>query len=144
MSKARTKSDVLRRRKRIAEWRVVLAQKGVKVSTWALVRAVLSGPVPADVWRYRMRVCRRCPVYNRELKACHKRISQGQYHRDLGCNCYTPFLALTAVPYSKEGGCWAREVTKEAQPESARQGWPAYPFPSRWAKVRAIWKFISA
>jgi hypothetical protein len=130
-------------RKRISEWRTVLAQKGVKVSIFALARAVLSGPVPPDVWRDRMRVCLRCPVYNRELKRCGRLVVDGNYHRQLGCLCYTPFLALTAAPYSPDGGCWAREVTKEAKPPSAREGWGAYAFPSWWAKWRAIWRFIT-
>lgn len=121
--------------KRIAEWRVVLAHKGVKVSILALVRAVLSGPVPPEVWRARMRVCLRCPVYDHELKACHKVIHDSIYHRVLGCFCYVVFLALTAVPYSPNGGCWAREL-------SPTEGWPAYRFPSRWAKVRAVWRFV--
>jgi hypothetical protein len=121
--------------KRIAEWRTVMAQKGVEVSIVSLARAVLSGPVPADVWRDRMRVCLRCPVFNRELKACHKRIESGAFHRDLGCRCYTPFLAFTAVPYTRAGGCWAREI-------ATNEGWPAYIFPSRWAKVRAAWRFL--
>ncbi len=130
--------------KRIAEWRAVMAHKGVNVSVLALARAVLSGPVPADVWRDRMRVCLRCPVFNHELKACHKRINDGPYHRDLGCNCYTPFLALTAAPYTKEGGCWAREVTKEAQPQSAKEGWGAYIFKSQLEKIRAVFRFVFA
>lgn len=129
-------------RKRINEWRAVLALKGVKISTWALVRAVLSGPVPANVWRDRIRVCLRCPVYNATLKACHRRIADGDFHLDLGCGCYVPFLALTAVPYSPDGGCWAREVTKTAEPPSAREGWIAHRFPSRPAKWRAVFQFL--
>jgi hypothetical protein len=120
---------------RITEWRRVMTQKGVKVSIVSLARAVLSGPVPADVWRDRMRVCLRCPIFNQELKACHRRIEDGGYHRDLGCRCYTPFLALTAVPYSKTGGCWAREIT-------VHEGWPAYLFPSRLEKLRAVARFV--
>lgn len=127
-------------RKRLSEWRAVLARKGVKVSTFALGRALLSGPVPPDVWRDRMRVCLRCPVYDAELRACRKRTSDGRVQ---GCSCYTPFLALTAVPYTLEGGCWAREVTRKAYPAEAQEGWPAYRFPSRWARIRAIFRFIT-
>lgn len=129
-------------RKRISEWRTVMAQKGVKVSIVSLARAVLSGPVPADVWRDRMRVCLRCPIYNADLKACRQPNPRGPDYLDLGCGCYTPFSALTAVPYTKAGGCWAREITKNAEPASAREGWGAYLFPSRWAKVRAVWRFL--
>jgi hypothetical protein len=123
---------VLHWRKRIAEWRRVLAQKGVKVSVFALLRALLSGPVPGDVWRDRMRVCMRCPVYDRDLRACYKPLSDG---RVVGCGCYCPFKALTAAPYAR--GCYAREITDN-------EGGMAYRFPSRWAKVRAIWRFVSA
>lgn len=118
--------------KRIAEWRAVLAHKGVKVSTVALLRALFSGPVPADVWRDRMRVCMRCPVYDRDLRACFKPLSDG---RVIGCGCYTPFKAMTAAPYAR--GCYAREITEH-------EGWPAYRFTSWWAKVRAIWRFVWA
>lgn len=123
-------------RKRLSEWRTVLAAKGVKVSTWALVRAVLSGPVPADVWRNRIRVCLRCPVYNRELKTCHNVVPDG---RVIGCGCYVPFKALTAAPYRL--GCWGREVSKDFKP-AERIGWVAHSFTSRWAKIRAVWRFI--
>lgn len=123
--------------KRLAEWRTVLAQKGVKVSPLALLHAVLSGPVPSDVWRTRIRTCLRCPVYNAELKACYAALSDG---RTTGCGCYTPFKALTAAPYSKDGGCWAREITKgDSEPE----GWPAYRFSSWREKLGAVWRFVA-
>lgn len=123
---------------RLREWRTVLAAKGVKVSTWALVRAVLSGPVPADVWRERIRTCARCPVKSRTGWVCGRTLPDGS---KIGCNCYLPLLALTAVPYSPEGGCWGREVSKDFKP-AERIGWVARPFKSRWAKIRAVWRFV--
>lgn len=128
----------LNRRKRLAEWRTVLAAKGVKVSTWALVRAVLSGPVPANVWHERIRTCARCPVRSPGGWVCGRTIPDG---RKIGCNCYLPLLCLTAVPYSKNGGCWGREVSK-VHPPAERIGWKAHHFTSRWAKIRAVWLFI--
>lgn len=119
-------------RKRIAEWQTVMAHKGVEVSVLALLRAILSGPVPADVWRDRMRICMRCPVYNRDLKACMQRHPL-EPDRILGCGCYTPFKALTAAPYPR--GCFARQITDH-------EGWPNYIFASWRAKFRAVWRFI--
>lgn len=47
-------------------------------------------------WRYSMRRCWKCPLYDRELKRC--RPWDGH---ELGCGCYMPFKALV----SKHG--WA-------------------------------------
>lgn len=118
--------------RRIRQWRTVLALKGARVSPWAMLRAVLSGPVPPDVWRSRLRICLRCEVFDHELKACRRILRDG---RVLGCTCYTPFLAFTAVPYTRAGGCWAREI-------SPHEGWGAFQHKSRTAKLRAIWRFL--
>ena len=116
-------------KKRIAEWRAVVRQFG-RGRYAGMIIAVASGPVPANVWRDRMRVCLRCPILDRERMACRKELSDG---RTLGCNCYTPFLALTAAPYPR--GCWARQITDN-------EGWPIFTFPSWRAKVRAVWRFL--
>ena len=63
------------------------------------------------VWRRRARerveVCRRCPIYNGEMKQC--RPFPG--HR-LGCGCYVPMLVWVRKPYPN--GCWGRSYVKVA------------------------------
>lgn len=128
---------------RIKEWRTVLALKGVKVSAVSMLRAILSGPVDRSVWRPRMRKCGKCPIGSRRLlrdengvltwtglHACRREHTLGQI---LGCGCNTTLLALTAAPY--ERGCWARQITKN-------EGWASLHYPSRWAKVKAVMKFV--
>lgn len=117
-------------KKRIAEWRAVMARKDVRVSVLSLGRAMLSGPVPPDVWRDRVRTCLRCPVYDRELKACFKELEDG---RRTGCGCYTPFKNFTANPYGD--GCWGHSI-------AVYVGWPKYVFRSWREKVRAVWRFL--
>lgn len=68
-----------------------------------LMRAAFHlGGVPRSVWRFRIRHCWRCPVYNRELKSC--RPYPGS---KLGCGCFAPLLAMTWKPYPK--GCWIKQ-----------------------------------
>lgn len=116
-------------KKRIAEWRSIVRDYG-RGHHLGMIIAIASGPVPEDVWRTRMRVCLRCPILDRERMACRKALSDG---RTLGCNCYTPFLALTAAPYPR--GCFARQITDY-------DGWPSYIFASWREKVCAVWRFI--
>lgn len=127
--------------KRISNWRLVLVHGAADaplwwrlryytVSAWKMARALASGPVPDDVWRDRMRVCLRCPVLDRETMACRRVLQSGQI---LGCQCYTPFLALTAAPHP--AGCWARSITEH-------EGWPSFQYPSTRAKARAVLGFV--
>ncbi len=110
--------------KRIGEWGIVIAQAGEDAHGWRyyrffyasafkMLRAVLSGPVPANVWHNRMRVCIRCPIRDPLTRACRKRMSDG---RILGCS--------------------ARSVTDD-------EGWPEYVFPSAWSKLKAVWRFFA-
>lgn len=135
---------MLHLRKRLREWADIVRWHHGSVSWLAMGLAILSGPVPRAIWRARMRKCRQCPVHARRLlrdnhgilkwvglHLCHHQSGA----QTLGCGCNTTFLALTAAPYPT--GCWARETTK-----NDRDGWPAYVFPSRWAKVRAVWRFF--
>lgn len=108
-------------------WRV----RAFAVAAFKMLRALASGPVPASVWRDRMRVCLRCPIYDQKLKACRKVMPS--VGRILGCFCFVPYLALTAAPY--EHGCWVHEITDG-------EGWPIYRFHSRKAKIKAVWRFI--
>lgn len=118
--------------RRLSDWSAhVRAQHG-RVSWLNMVLALLSGPVPADVWRERIKICARCPVKSPDAWVCRRELADG---RKIGCNCDLVFKCLTAVPYSKTGGCYAREIT-------VHEGWAAYVFPSRRAKLRAVWRFI--
>lgn len=122
-------------RKRIKQWFEVLRWahgRDVKIPWLGLVRALLSGPVPRAVWRERLRYgCYRCILFNGKYRACS---STHPRHLGVGCSCYLPFAALTAQPY--EHGCFGYETLE------GRIGWPAYRWPSRWAKARAIICFI--
>ena len=70
------------------------------------------GVVGRGVWRARVRICWRCPVYSRRARQC--RLVDGD--RWLGCGCYVPFMALVRAPYRR--GCWWREWVGEDG------GWP--------------------
>ncbi len=60
------------------------------------------GGVTRATWRFRIRHCWKCPIYNRELKSC--RPYPGS---KLGCGCFAPLLAMTWKPYPK--GCWIKQ-----------------------------------
>jgi hypothetical protein len=92
---------------RLIQWAMVVREgmyhmtwgKRLKV-TWLMLRyAWKIGKVTRAQWRYRMRRCQRCPIYDRQLKRC-----QPQSGSALGCMCYVPFAAL-----SKHKG-WMTEV----------------------------------
>lgn len=54
-------------------------------------------PQSKDLYRHRLFICHRCPIFNKELKIC--RPFPGSEH---GCGCYVPYRALG------EGPCWGR------------------------------------
>lgn len=104
--------------KRLREWHAAVSSYGRRPPWLGMLRALLSGSVPKHVWRARMRVCRNCPVYDRQKKVCWN-MNIGMF--GAGCRCYCPTLAMTAEPY--KGGCWARGVGLTSE------GWPAYKKP---------------
>lgn len=122
-------------RRRLREWIAVIRfahGKGAEIPWWGMFLAILSGPVPRAVWRQRMRQgCYKCVLFRRDLHACS---SIHPRYLGLGCSCYTPFLALWAEPYP--GGCIAKFWKNEDV------GWPAYRFPSRWARLWAPVAFL--
>jgi hypothetical protein len=121
---------MLRWSQRIREWAVVARQHAGLASGLTMLRAILSGPVPREVWRARIKTCLTCPVLDRRTMACRRVMPDGSV---IGCSCFTPFLAITAAPYPK--GCYARQ-------RLPNEGWPSYRFPSRRAKVRAVLRFL--
>lgn len=118
-------------KRRLAEWRAVVRDYG-RGHYASMVLAILSGPVPARVWRSRLHKCMRCPILNRERMICRHELPNGGV---LGCSCSVTMLALSAAPY--ERGCWARMVDT-----SGKEGWPSYHFPNVRAKLRAVWRFL--
>jgi hypothetical protein len=100
------------------EWREVLAVErfaGENPSKLTMFGHVLRGVVTQRVWRRRMRVCLKCPVFNHELRQCRASwpMLAGATQK-LGCGCYVVFLAKVNAPYtSVDGtrkGCWGRAM----------------------------------
>lgn len=121
---------MLKWRKHLGVWaRRIRAQHG-RVPWLKMVHGLLTGPVPAAVWSERIRVCARCPVRSPDAWICRRELTDG---RVIGCNCDLVLKCLTAAPYPR--GCYARQVTDH-------EGWAAYVFPSRTAKLRAVWRFL--
>ena len=72
---------------------------------------VVTGPrVPASVYRFRLRQCQRCPLYERRFRMCG---SVAQQRDGLGCGCWLPAKAMFTV-----ARCWSAEV-------GARDRWHA-------------------
>ena len=63
-----------------------------------LIREAFGGTSSRAVWRYRMRRCIRCPLYDATVKRC--RPYEGSA---LGCACYCPLIALFY-----RHPCWGR------------------------------------
>lgn len=121
------------KRKRITQWIEAIRRAsgaGAHIPWLGMVRAFLSGPVPRRVWFHRLSVCRKCPVFNRSGWICRSPLHG---YENTGCGCFIPFSALSAAPYPQ--GCWIAEASEN------QAGWPAYVFPSRWAKLRAVLRF---
>ena len=89
--------------KRFFQWVKILHGTTVSIPQWikilrASLRLLINGRVTRPIWRSRMQVCFRCPLYNVSNKQC-----KPQERPDLGCGCYAPYLALV-----KENQCWGR------------------------------------
>jgi len=86
--------------KRFGQWvdAIILVETdwNIKMLLHVLYHAFLLG-VSKRTWRRRYRTCVRCPVYRYRTKTCGN-------GGDIGCGCYTPFLAMTRI---KE--CWGKE-----------------------------------
>ena len=50
------------------------------------------------IWRERMRICYKCPVFDKTRKTC--RPFEGSV---MGCGCYVPYKALV------KSHCWGRD-----------------------------------
>lgn len=106
-----------------------------------MFRAVLSGVVPRKVWHTRMRTCMTCDLYSTvQMKGTTKRTDKLHLCKSshpamlgAGCHCAVNILALTANPYGF--GCIGRTIAPDI-------GWPAYVWPSRWARIKATLAFL--
>lgn len=111
---------------RLRQWRALIKLAGSNAKWLPMLKALQTGGVDAATYRARLRTCARCPIYDRNLKACRREVF-GQNHSSfeqagtyapvmLGCGCYVPFLAKTRAPYQRHNtygvvvvrGCWGR------------------------------------
>jgi hypothetical protein len=87
--------------RRLREWRAALLAEGRRASILALfvhmawvafgLKGVWHWRRRIKDWRRKMRVCYRCPIYNRQTKVCRPPDPE---FSDMGCGCYAPFLAF--------------------------------------------------
>jgi len=94
------------------QWREVLREerRGLGWRDWiGMVWLGLMLPFRVDrkQWRGRLRVCRKCPIYDRGLRRCRPFTGA-----NVGCGCWMPLKAMT-------GPCWAREAIPDGE-----LGWP--------------------
>src|ERR1043166_7551532 len=93
---------------RFSEWTAVVREEARASSLPRLLGAMLvhawrnRSAGDRRRWRARLRVCRRCPIYDRSLRRCRPYTGA-----DVGCGCYVPFLALFSAH------CWATENLAE-------------------------------
>ena len=95
--------------KRIREWGAVLAEEDRYMTRKDRLLMALEGfkaiwvsPSPKE-WRLRMRICAKCPIYDKQLKRCRPFTGS-----TWGCGCYAPYKALTP------GACWAHHRNPQA------------------------------
>lgn len=107
------------------QWFDVLRVEGSGMTLWQwlvlagdMAKAALSGfrsgLKSRREFRRRLRVCRRCPVYNPALRQCRSVSPAGVR---LGCGCWVPLVALL------KPRCWATEKLGEEQAERLNLGW---------------------
>ena len=89
----------------LREWRAVLKEELRQGSFLKMARAVMTGRVSPRTWKRRMRTCRKCPIYDRELRRCRGPVFRAD-QAAAGCGCYVVFNALAKAPYP--AGCWGR------------------------------------
>ena len=87
--------------KRFFDWIKILYTGKITLPQWikiirASIRLLFNGRVTRPIWRARIKTCTYCPIYDIASKRC-----QPMERPELGCGCYTPYLALV-----KENKCW--------------------------------------
>ena len=101
--------------KRLKEWHHAVADARTRMSwlqiTRAIISALSSGSVSQQVWAQRIKICNRCPIYRHVNRTCGPRSGRMLgLSGELGCGCYVPFMAKTAIPYvgTHASGCWGK------------------------------------
>ena len=96
--------------RRIREWIVAVlraTQEDGRIATFVniLKHVPRAKKIERRLWRRRVKVCLRCPIYNRKYKTCDR--------DGMGCMCYTPLNALLL-----QDPCWGYEEF------DGELGWP--------------------
>lgn len=99
-----------------------------------MLQAIVT-PVPRRVMGARMQTCRKCPLFDIEHLICCGTMGP---LKGMGCRCYLPFKVISPEPYlgTRTTGCYGHALFGDDF------GWPAYAFPSRWAKATAFVRFL--
>jgi hypothetical protein len=76
----------------------------VKLYRWQAIPQIVASlkqyrKRPTQEIRERYRICRGCPIYNRNENSCLTQVGD----RQLGCGCYVPYM----IQVKKE--CWGKE-----------------------------------
>lgn len=92
-------------KKRFKQWLILVFGKNIGIKQWykifrASLRLLMNDKVSRTTWRHRMRTCTNCPLYDVVQKVCRP-----PERPDLGCGCYTPYLAIV-----KENDCWGNKT----------------------------------
>lgn len=96
--------------RRYRQWLEVVREEGRELSWLDVAIALLKGALVAfrngarerELWRSRVRICYRCPVYDRGMRRCRPYTGS-----PLGCGCWVPLIALF------KDRCWGDEVLSE-------------------------------
>ncbi len=81
---------------RVDQWLEVLDEES-RTMTWQTWRDMLMAglviafghSVDSETFKHRLRVCSKCPIYDKELRRCRPYTGSPD-----GCGCYMPFKAL--------------------------------------------------
>lgn len=97
--------------KRFKEWAEVVRREGRPLAPWRRFKLALTilgaglrlgwgswQPVGRAQWRGRLRICGKCPVYDRRLRQCKATL----FGVSAGCSCFVPFIGLVKTP------CWGK------------------------------------
>lgn len=89
---------------RVDQWLDLLEEESrvmTKKTWWDLfvagLRVATLHPVKSKEFKRRIRICERCPIYDRSMRRCRPYTGSPD-----GCGCYVPFKALDDRP------CWIR------------------------------------
>ena len=88
---------------RYRQWKELLLEEGRTAGwhnlAWDILKALVRGRlVSPKLWRARVRICTRCPIFSKTLHRCRPYPSS-----PLGCGC-TAFVVALTLPQ-----CWAKE-----------------------------------